>query len=262
MSHQKTFYLGVLLNSCQFPGLSSPETIQQASLNWLPVSIMRGSTCEILARVGDAVLSDSAHSGGTAAMRSFQFALHRAWDRLDPEAFVWWSSEIRQDIFWWLDRERRELVILLERVSSQLDLWSNSSDVGWGSAPRRGGGFQPLVSRGVALLHPSIEISQKFSMRSSIFFRWFRTQQWRCMRTTRQRWPSCGIRGASDPRFLNWTAHDLMRWAERHSISLLPQFIMERNTVLADFFSRLNPILGSEWILTLSGFSSFGEGGQ
>ena len=29
---------------------------------------MRGSTCEILARVdGDAVLSDSAHSGGTAA---------------------------------------------------------------------------------------------------------------------------------------------------------------------------------------------------
>ena len=46
----------------------------------------------------------------------------------------------------------------------------------------------------------------------------------------------------------------LLRWAERHSISLLPQFIMGRNLVLADFFSRLNPILGSEWILTLSGF--------
>ena len=53
---------------CQFPGLSSPETIQQASLNWLPVSIMCRSICKILARVdGDAVLSDSAHSGGTAA---------------------------------------------------------------------------------------------------------------------------------------------------------------------------------------------------
>ena len=37
---------------CQLPGLSSPETIQQASLNWLPVSIMRGSTCEFLVRVG------------------------------------------------------------------------------------------------------------------------------------------------------------------------------------------------------------------
>ena len=67
-------------------------------------------------------------------MRSFQFALHRAWDRLDPEAFVRWSSEIRQDFFW-LDRERLELVISLEQVSPQLDLWSDFSDVGWGSAP-------------------------------------------------------------------------------------------------------------------------------
>ena len=54
---------------CQFPGFSSPEMSQQASLNWLPVSIKRGSTCKILARVdGDAVLSDSAHSWGTAAV--------------------------------------------------------------------------------------------------------------------------------------------------------------------------------------------------
>ena len=66
-----------------------------------------------------------------------------------------WSSEIHQDFFWWLDRERRELVISPEQVSSQLDLWSNSSDVGWGSTPRRGGSFQPLVSRGAAQLHPS-----------------------------------------------------------------------------------------------------------
>ena len=118
----------------QFPGLSSPETIQQASLNWLPVSVMRGSTCEISARVdGDAVLCDSAHSGGTVwlRMRSFQFALHRALDRLDPDAFVRWSLEIRQDLFWWFDRKRLELVISLEQVSSQLDLWANSSDVGW-----------------------------------------------------------------------------------------------------------------------------------
>ena len=72
-------------------------------------------------------------------------------------------------------------------------------------------------------------------MRSSIFFRLVRTPQWRCLRTTRQRWPSCGIRGAPEPRFLGWTAHDLLRWAERHSTSLLPQFIMGHNTVLANF---------------------------
>ena len=64
-------------------------------------------------------------------MRSFQFALHRAWVRLDSEALVRRSSEIRQDLFWWLDHERLELVCSLGRVSPQLDLWSDSSDVGW-----------------------------------------------------------------------------------------------------------------------------------
>ena len=65
---QKMIYLGVLLDSCQFPGFSSPETSRQASLNWRRVSVLRKSACEILARVArGAVLSDSAHSGGTAA---------------------------------------------------------------------------------------------------------------------------------------------------------------------------------------------------
>ena len=53
---------------CQFPGFSSPETSRQASLNWRCVSVLRKSACKIFARVaGGAVLSDSAHSGGTAA---------------------------------------------------------------------------------------------------------------------------------------------------------------------------------------------------
>ena len=71
--------------------------------------------------------------GGRLRMRLFQFVLHRAWDRLDPEALVRWSPEIRQDLLWWLDRERLEFVISLEQVSPQLDLWSDASDVGWGA---------------------------------------------------------------------------------------------------------------------------------
>ena len=45
-SHQKTFLPRSPIGLCQFPGLSSPETSQQASLYWLPVSIMCGSTCD------------------------------------------------------------------------------------------------------------------------------------------------------------------------------------------------------------------------
>ena len=117
---------------CQFPCLSSPETIQKASLNWLSVSIMRGSTCKSWLELMGMLSSLTLHNPGVWLwMRSFQFALHRAWDRLDPVAFVRWSSAIRQNLFWWFDRKRLELVISLEQVSFQLDLWSNSSDVGW-----------------------------------------------------------------------------------------------------------------------------------
>ena len=85
-----------------------------------------------LARVDeDAGLSDSAHSGGTAADAVVPVALHRPWVLLDSEALVRWSSEIRQDLFWWWAHERLELTSSFGRVSPQFDLWSDSSDVGW-----------------------------------------------------------------------------------------------------------------------------------
>ena len=58
-------------------------------------------------------------------------ALHRPWVHLDSEALGRWSSEIRQDLFWWWGHEQLELVSSLGQVSPQFDLWSYSSDVGW-----------------------------------------------------------------------------------------------------------------------------------
>ena len=68
----------------------------------------------------------TAHSGGAASV-----ALHRSWVHLDSEALVRWSSEIQQDLTWWWGHERLELVSSLGRGFSPVDLWSNSSDVGW-----------------------------------------------------------------------------------------------------------------------------------
>ena len=132
MVHQESFLPRSPIGLCQFPGFSSPVTSQQASLNWLPGSIMSGSTCVFFARVDeDAFLSDSAHSGGVAADAVVPVALHRPGVHLDSEALVRWSSEIRQDFFWWWAHELLELVSSLGRVSPQFDLWSDSSDVGW-----------------------------------------------------------------------------------------------------------------------------------
>ena len=74
-----------------------------------------------LARVDeDAVLSDSAHSGGAAEDAVVPVALHRSWVRLDSEALVRWSSEIQQDLIWWWAHEWLELVNSLGRGSPQL----------------------------------------------------------------------------------------------------------------------------------------------
>ena len=79
----------------------------------------------------DAVLSDSAHSGGVAADAVVPVALHRSWVRLDSEALVRWSSEIQQDLIWWWAHERLELVSSLGPRFSPVDFWSDSSYVGW-----------------------------------------------------------------------------------------------------------------------------------
>ena len=79
----------------------------------------------------DAVLSDSAHSGGAAADAVVPVALHRSWVHLDSDSLVRWSSEIQQDLIWWWAHERLELVSLLRRGFSPVDLWSDSSYVDW-----------------------------------------------------------------------------------------------------------------------------------
>ena len=79
----------------------------------------------------DAVLSDSALSGGAAADAVVPVALHRSWVHFDSEALVWWSSEIQQDLFWWWAHERLEHVSSFRRGFSPVDLWSDSSYVGW-----------------------------------------------------------------------------------------------------------------------------------
>ena len=63
-------------------------------------------------------------------MRSLQFVLRRSWDQVDQSTLVRWTQEVRVDLEWWLNRERLELGVSHDQVSPQLDLWSDSSDVG------------------------------------------------------------------------------------------------------------------------------------
>ena len=60
--------------------------------------------------------------------------------------------------------------------------------------------------------------------------------------------------GGTRSAILNQTAQELLRLAELHSVTLVPQFIMGRHNVLVDALSHPNQILSSEWTLKQSVF--------
>ena len=129
---QKICYLGVLLDSISFRASPAQKRVDKLlSIGDVFLSSMEQPAKSWLELLG--VLSSLTQliPGGRLRMRSFQFVLHHSWDRVDPEALVWWSPEIHQDLLWWLNRDRLELGISLEQVSPQLDLWSDALDVGW-----------------------------------------------------------------------------------------------------------------------------------
>ena len=148
---------------CQFPGFSSPETSRQASLNWRRVSVLRKSACEILVRVaGGAVLSDSAHSGGTAADAVVPVCPSSGLGPLKSRsscAVVSGDPPGSSLVVGPRAARARHLAragvsptrLVVRRFRCRLE-----------SAPRRGGSFRPLVSRRAAQLHQSSRAVSNF----------------------------------------------------------------------------------------------------
>ena len=238
-----------------FPGFSRPETDRQATLNWRRISVLRGSACKILARVAG-VLSSLTQLilGGRLRTRSFQLLLHHHWDREDPDAIVRWSPEVHQDLLWWLHRARLECGISLEQVSPQLDLWSDASDVGWGAHLGDqvvSGRWSPVESQS-SINHQEL-LAIFYALQH--FFPPVRNTAVALYADNTTALAYLRHQGGTRSVTLNQMAQDLLCWAEANSITLLPQFIMGRNNVLADALSRPHQILGSEWTLKLSVFN-------
>ena len=131
---QRMVYLGVILDSISFrasPALKRVEKLlsigdvffscaKQPVSSWLELLGVLSSMIQLV-------------PGGQLRMRSLQLVLRRYWDHVDQSILVEWSQEVRQDLDWWLDRERLERGVSLEQVSPQLELWSDASDMGWGA---------------------------------------------------------------------------------------------------------------------------------
>ena len=251
---QRIVYLGVILDSISFrasPVLKRVEKLLSIGDVFLSCARQPVSSWLELLRV----LSSMIHLvlGGQLRMRSFQFILRRHWDHVDQSVLVEWTPEIRQDLDWWLDRERSERGVSLEQVSPQLDLWSDASDVGWGAHLGKEVASDLWAPEEVDL---SINVRELLAIERALL--WFAPQL-------------CGSsvaifadnataiaylrnQGGTHSSLLNSVAQRILRWAESLPVVLSPQFIMGKHNVLADALSRPNQIQGSEWTLKLEVF--------
>ena len=251
---QTVCYLGVILDSINFRAFPAQKridkllsigdvflsSVEQPARSWLELLGVLSSLTQLI-------------PGGRLPMRSFQFVLHRSWNREDPDELIRWSPEIHQDLLWWLSRERLEQGISLEQVSPQLDLWSDASDVGWGAHL----GDQVASGRWSSEeLHSSINHRELLAIFYALqhFLPLVRSTSVAVYADNTTAVAYLRHQGGTRSALLNRTEQQLLRWAEVHSITLLPQFIMGRNNVLADALSCPNQILGSEWTLKLSVF--------
>ena len=246
---QQMVYLGVILDSTTFrasPALKRVEKLLSIGDVFLSCVSQPASSWLELLRVLSSMIQ--LMPGGRLRMRSLQLALRSQWDHVDQSQLVEWSPVIRQDLSWWLDRDRLELGISLEQVSPQLELWSDASDVGWGAH------LDEQVASGLwAPEDVELSINARELLAIERALMWFAphlagssvavfTDNSTAISYLRNQ-------GGTHSSFLNSIAQRTLRWAEDLSVVISPQFIMGKHNVLADALSRPNQILGSEWTL-------------
>ena len=136
------------------------------------------------------------------------------------------------------------LGVSLEQVS-QLELWSDASDVGWGAH---------LDEQFASGLWAPEDVERSFIARELLAIesalKWFAPllagSSVAVFADKLTAVSYLGNQGGTRSSFLNFIAQRILRWAEDLSVVISPQFIMGKHNVLADALSRPNQILGSE----------------
>ena len=186
--------------------------------------------------------------GGRLRMRSLQFCLRRSWDHSDQSVLVRWTPEIQEDLVWWLDQARLEAGISLDQVSTQLELWSDASDVGWGAhlgEELTSGLWSPSEQE------MSINARELLAIEKALLFFAPQVQGSAIALFADNSTAIAYLRnqGGTRSQLLNTIAQRILRSAETLKVTLAPQFIMAQHNVFADALSWPNQILGSEWTL-------------
>ena len=246
---QRMVYLGVFLDSISFRASPALKRVEKLlSIGDVFLSCARQPVSSWLELLG--VLSSLIQliPGGRLRMRSLQLALRRQWDQVNQSILVEWSQEIRQDLDWWLDRDRLELGISLEQVSPQLELWFDASDMGCGAQ------LDESVASGLWApeeVESSINVRELLTIERALL--WFAPHlvgsSVAVFADNSTAIAYLRNQGGAHSLLLNSFAQRILRWAENLQVVISLQFIMGKHNVLADSLCRPNQILGSEWTL-------------
>ena len=249
-------YLGVVINTQSFVASPSPDCISRLQLTTGEFRSSASPPARFwLSLLG--MLSSLSHlvPGGRLRMRSLQLCLNRSWDHVDLLVPVSWTASCLQDLQWWLHLPRLSQGVSLCQVSSNLDFWSDASDVGWGAhlGHQVASGLWAFPQASMSINTRELLAIQHGLHRFQLSLRGHTLAVY-CDNVTAVAY--LRKEGGTRSPLLNTIAQEILRWSESLDIRLAPQFIPGSNNVLADALSRPHQLPHSEWSLNMTVFQS------
>ena len=246
---QTIVYLGIRIDSQTFRASATPSRIEKffsIAEEFLSSKVQSAKFWRVL--LGHLASLSRLVPNGQLRMRALQLALSRGWDFRDEDILVPWDPSSRDDLRCWCTEGRLDEGISLALSSPDQMFWSDASNLGWGAT------VEDQFASGVWLEgEASLSINQRELLAVERGLRALCScLEGRVVAVFSDNTTAVAYlrrQGGTLSLALNTVAQRILRWAERLTIILMPQFVPGRNNVVADALSRPNQVLGSEWML-------------
>ena len=246
---QVATYLGMIINSTTLRASPAPKRCSSLlslieeflSFEKQPASLWRSL-------LGHLASLTRLIPGGRLRMRSLQLVMRRSWDFKDDRVLITWNRQCQEDLLWWSNPDRLTLGCSLSLLSPNLAFWSDASDEGWGAhlAESTVSGLWSMEEKSLSI---NLRELRAIRLGLSHFAPQIEGQTVAVFSDNSTAVAYLRKEGGTVSPLLNQEAQLILRWTESLGISLIPQFIMGSNNVIADALSRQGQVLGSEWTL-------------
>ena len=242
---QSLDYLGMTIADSSFEGFPESTSDPESARSHRRVRLLSSAVAVHLAfsSGGDVVNVLSSRQ-----MRSLQLRLNVAGSLALEDTLVSWDDSCLQDRWWWINVAHLDVGIPLDLPRSDLLLFTDASDVGWGASL---GDDQLSGSWSHISLTLSINHQELLAIFLAVlgFLPLLANQSVALFSDNTTSLSYLREEGGTYSSSLNAVAQVILRLCESHAVRLLPQFIPGRLNVLADSLSRGSQVISSKWTL-------------